>query len=425
MLRFIHAADLHLDAPFSGLSEYEGAPVERLRSATRTAFENLVQLAIRKKVHFVVIAGDLFDGRWTNVQTGLWTANQFRLLDKQGIHVYLIRGNHDALSEVPKRISWPDNVHEFPVDQPATMELTDLRVALHGQGFSAREVRDDVAATYPTPIAGAFNIGLLHTSLNGDARHDTYAPTSEQTLVNKGYQYWALGHIHQMREIRDVPRIAYSGCTQGRHIHEQGAKGCLLVEVDAGGVRTSFEPLDTLRWRQLEVDVGECEDLEELYGEVTRQLHESKAAAEGRYLAVRLTLTGMTSCHAALVRPTTAEEVLSELRNRGNEVGNIWIERVRVNTLPKANLDQLKEADDLLGELLRDFDHLLDHSSDDELRALAESLAPLQSKSATQLRESEIDLESADNLRRWLQQAERLLLTQLMQQADATDGQSS
>ena len=62
MIRFIHAADIHLDSPLKGLEAHEGAPIEILRGATRRAFENLIQLAIDKNVAFLVIAGDLYDG---------------------------------------------------------------------------------------------------------------------------------------------------------------------------------------------------------------------------------------------------------------------------------------------------------------------------------------------------------------------------
>ncbi|MCA8994153.1 MAG: DNA repair exonuclease [Planctomycetaceae bacterium] len=419
MFRFLHAADLHLDAPLKGLAEYPGAPVERLREATRAAFERLIQLAISRNVDFVVIAGDLFDGRWTNMQTGLWTANQFRLLQEQGIPVYLIRGNHDSLSAVPRTVSWPANVHEFPVDHPATFELPELGVAVHGQGFASRELREDVAADYPAAVPDAFNIGLLHTSLAGDARHDTYAPTSEQVLVNKGYQYWALGHIHLRQQIRETPTIAYSGCTQGRHINEPGAKGCLFVTVDGAQVTSEFEPLDSLRWLQLDIPLDECEQLDEVYDEVVACLTTARDDAEGRFLAVRLRLTGNTTCHAELSNSAKLEEIESEIRNRGNDVGQLWIERIQFETLPDINLEQLRTADDLMGELLRDLQHLQSTATDDELTELAAALAPLQSKAASELREAEVDMSAPDNIRRWLSDAEKLLLSQLLQRENA------
>ena len=200
MFKFIHAADTHIDSRLLGLAAYEGAPVDRLRGASREAFANLVTLAIKEKVAFVIIAGDLFDGQWEDMRTGLWTAGQFRRLARENISVYLIRGNHDAASKVRARIDWPKNeqgaqiVHEFSVRKAETFQLADLGVALHGRGFAHQEAPDDLAKDYPDPVDGAFNIGVLHTSLSGDANHDTYAPTSEQVLVNKGYDYWALTH---------------------------------------------------------------------------------------------------------------------------------------------------------------------------------------------------------------------------------------
>ena len=173
-MKFLHAADLHLDAQLKGLEAYEGAPVARIRNATRVAFENVVALAIREKVAFVVLAGDLFDGKWTDQQTGLWTAGQFRRLEREGIKVYLLRGNHDAAAEVRQSTNWPANVSEFPVDRPGSFVDEQLRVALHGQGFSTRETQEDLAKNYPPPVAGLFNIGVLHTSLMGDPQHDRF-----------------------------------------------------------------------------------------------------------------------------------------------------------------------------------------------------------------------------------------------------------
>ena len=62
MFQFLHVADIHLDSPLRGLTQYEGVPVEKMRGATRQAFKNLVEAAIERRVAFVVIAGDLYDG---------------------------------------------------------------------------------------------------------------------------------------------------------------------------------------------------------------------------------------------------------------------------------------------------------------------------------------------------------------------------
>ena len=147
--RFIHCADLHIDSPLRGLQAYEGAPVDRLRRATRDAFQNLITLAIDEGVAFVLIAGDLFDGRWPDMSTGLWTARQFRRLAEKNIRVFMIRGNHDAMNEVGQRMQWPDTVHELSCDSPETVVLDDFNTAIHGQGFANQKVPDDIAAGYP------------------------------------------------------------------------------------------------------------------------------------------------------------------------------------------------------------------------------------------------------------------------------------
>src|SRR3546814_14750790 len=89
--KFLHAADIHLDSPLHGLSRYEGLPVDEIRSATRAAFDNLVQCAIDEDVDFVVLAGDLFDGDWRDMGTGLSFAQAMGSLDPAGIPAFLLR----------------------------------------------------------------------------------------------------------------------------------------------------------------------------------------------------------------------------------------------------------------------------------------------------------------------------------------------
>ncbi len=170
MFKFIHAADIHLDSPLLGLDQYEGAPVETIRGATRRAFSNLVQLAIRERVDFVILAGDIYDGDWLDYNTGLFFVKEVRELERAGIQVVLIRGNHDAESRITRRLTLPDKVHELPPDGPATFRFESLRVAVHGQSYPHQAETRNLAAGYPPPISGYFNIGVLHTALNGRAR---------------------------------------------------------------------------------------------------------------------------------------------------------------------------------------------------------------------------------------------------------------
>jgi DNA repair exonuclease SbcCD nuclease subunit len=231
MIRFIHAADPHLDSPLQGLEAHEGAPVEVLRGATRRAFENLVNLAIEESVDFVVIAGDLYDGDWKDYSTGLFFRAQMVRLQSKGTPVYLIAGNHDAASVITKKLSLPENVHVFSTRTTESLEVAGHPVTIHGRGFPNRAVPENLAIEYPMTVPGRFNLGLLHTSLTGRPGHDTYAPCSVAELREKGYGYWALGHIHQPEVINKEPWIVFAGNCQGRHIKETGQRGCRLVTV--------------------------------------------------------------------------------------------------------------------------------------------------------------------------------------------------
>ncbi len=414
-MKFIHAADLHIDSPLRGLEVYEGAPVERLRGATRESLENLVALAIEESVDFVIVAGDLFDGRWPDMATGIWTAGQFRRLDHARIPVYLIRGNHDAASQVRSAIRWPDCVREFSVESPETFVDESLGVAVHGQGFSTRDVREDLAARYPERIAGVLNVGVLHTSLTGHPDHDTYAPTREDVLRARGYDYWALGHVHSRRIVCDTPWIAFPGNTQGRNIRETGPKGCLLVTTEDGEISTvDFHATDVLRWHVVEIGLAEDDELDELYGKVREQLYACHEASDGRVSAVRVIVRGASAVYGSLARQTAREEVVAQIRNLANELdGEVWVEKVILDVAAPVDIAALRRSSDLVGDLLRTIDVV--SSDDDELATLAEELRPLGLKASLELSQAGIDLEDPDRLRHWLRQAEGLLVSHLLE----------
>ncbi|MFM1987542.1 MAG: hypothetical protein RJA99_499 [Pseudomonadota bacterium] len=328
-LRFLHCSDLHLDSPLDGLERYPGAPVESLRGATRAALENLVQLAIDRRVAFVVIAGDLFDGDWRDVNTGLFFNAQMLRLGRHGIRVYVKRGNHDAASEITRALTAPDNVFEFPAGRAHTFRIDDLGVALHGRSFADRAVPEDLAAGYPAPVAGCFNIGVLHTSLGGYAAHDRYAPTTLDTLRARGYDYWALGHVHAREVLQAAgPRIVYCGNLQGRHAGETGPKGCELVEVVAGEARAEPVELDVLRWSVIALPIDGLADPADFRRAAERALHEAHDAAAGRLSAWRLRLVGTGPLHRWLsARPDEAHAELRSLANAASD-GRAWVEKI-------------------------------------------------------------------------------------------------
>jgi DNA repair exonuclease SbcCD nuclease subunit len=195
---------------------------------------------------------------------------------------------------------------------------------------------------------------VLHTNLSGISEHANYAPCSLQTLQNKGYQYWALGHVHNGQVLCRDPYIVYPGNSQGRHGKEQGEKSCELVTVSENGT-VSMEKIFTsvVPWVEVEIDVSGCEIGDDVYERVRVRLGEVLSEAKDRVTAVRLRILGATDAHAELNRDP--EQVRNEVISLANECGNglLWVERVQLATLPLLDRESLVKRDDPIGEIVR------------------------------------------------------------------------
>ncbi len=413
-LKFIHAADIHLDSPLRGLERYDGAPVEAMRGATRRAFENLVDLALSEAVDFVLLAGDLYDGDWKDYNTGLFFTHQMGRLREADIQVLMVAGNHDAASQMTKSLRLPDNVHHFSTRQPETRILDALGLAVHGQGFATRAVSEDLTRRYPQALPGLFNIGLLHTSLDGRPGHESYAPCSLEGLRSRGYDYWALGHVHQHEIVAEDPWVVFPGNLQGRHVRETGAKGCVLVRVENGRVADMDHPsLDVARWAVCRVDLTDAATLEDVYDRAEPVLRAAVATAAGRLLAVRLRLTGSCALHARL--RAAPEQTINDCRALANTIGAdaLWVEKVLIETRGAVSESALNR-DDALGGLLRAIRDL--ELDSQRLSSLAGEVADLSLKLPAALRVGEDDFDPTrpDALQDCLEDVKSLLLDRLL-----------
>jgi DNA repair exonuclease SbcCD nuclease subunit len=347
---FLHAADLHLDSPLRGLDA--DAPAERIRNATREALRNLVKLALERQVAFVLLAGDLYDGDWKDWRTGHFLIEQLSQLERARIKLVAISGNHDAGEVLTKSLPFPGTM--LSSKRPETVEIEHLGVAIHGQSFATRSVTDNLARHYPEPMKGAFNIGLLHTAC-GNSEHLNYAPCTEAELAEKGYDYWALGHVHTRsdREIGNT-RIVFPGNIQGRHIREEGAKGAAIVTVESRRIaEVRHHSLDVLRWKHLRIDVTGAADMDTILNRTRPLLDQELMLAEDRLLAVRITLTGACPAHASLARST--DEVRQKMRGLASELAGLdllWIEDVRLNTVPALDRAALSSQPGAAGALI-------------------------------------------------------------------------
>ncbi len=395
MFKFIHAADIHLDSPMRKLDFYEGAPAEKFRQAARRAFENLIQLAISEKVAFVVIAGDLYDGDWRDYNTGLYLVSQMSRLRDAGIKVFIVAGNHDAAGIITKTLRFPDNVEIFSSDKPSTCQMETHRVAIHGQSFASPSVKKDLASDYPMPLKGCYNIGLLHTCLTGREGHEPYAPCSPETLKSKGYDYWALGHVHTHEVIEKHPHIVFSGNLQGRNSRETGPKGCVLVTVGHNHeTDIEFIPMDVVRWAIAEIDATGSQtgyDILDQTGQVLESLLEKN---DGMPMAARIHIQGQTSAHGDFF--SDFQRWMNEIRSVALDVCNglVWVEKIKIGMRLTESDRVLEQKDGAIGELLNLFDELT--RNDAVHPDLMSELADLERKLPMELKSLEEGLKFSD-----------------------------
>ena len=414
-MKFIHAADIHLDSALHGLERYEGAPVEEIRSATRRAFDNLIELAIDEQAAFVLLVGDLYDGDWKDYNTGLYFVERMGRLRDAGIRVFIVAGNHDAVSQITKHLRLPDNVTLFSTRKPERVVLDDLGVSICGQGFATRAVTDDISQGYPQGDPQLLNIGLLHTCLDGKPGHEPYAPCTVDGLRSKGYQYWALGHVHKREEVSQDPWIVFPGNIQGRHIREIGPKGCTLVTVNAGEiVAVEHRDLDVMRWSICELDVSAAETVDDIYEQVREGLQSAFDTGEGRPVAVRLVLYGACSAHLKL--HAERERWIQEYRALATGLGGagIWLEKISIKTRPVVSTDEVLERDDALSGLLRAIHDMdLDSSA---LDGLADEMSVLRQKLPAELLAGDdpFDPANPEFLKETLEDIKELLVNRLM-----------
>jgi predicted phosphodiesterase len=419
-LKFVHAADVHLDSPLSGLERYEGAPVEEIRGATRRAFENLVDLALEEEAAFVLLAGDIYDGDWKDYNTGLFFTHQLARLQEGGVRAFVVAGNHDAASQITKVLRPPPNVHLFSTRSPESVVLDAFGVAIHGQGFPTRSVTEDLARAYPLGDSQLFNIGLLHTSLDGRPGHQPYAPCTLDGLRSRGYQYWALGHVHKREVVAENPWVVFPGNAQGRHAREAGPKGCLLVTVEDGQVqKVEFRALDVVRWVTCAADLTGVGSLDEVYERVSGELRAAVGEAEGRLVASRIRLAGACPVHGRL--RSDREQLVNECRAlaTGIAANNLWVEKVVIDTCQAESEVTALGRDDAFGGLLRSIRDL--ELDPQRLSDLASDFADLAAKLPVELRAGEdaFDPMQPALLRGYLEDVKALLLERLLRQGGA------
>jgi len=407
--QFIHAADLHLGAPFVGLHQNNPRVAQIADEATYAAFDKIIQLAIARKVLFVLFAGDIYDAEYPNLKAQLRFRDGVRQLDKAGIASCVIRGNHDHGGSVRAKLDFPDSYFEFApgANSPHFIYQNEIPVAvIYGYSYPQRAVTENILRYYNVRSEDQkyFRIGMLHGNVGGDAEHDNYAPCSVAQLKEVAIDYWALGHVHQAKVLSDAPAIAYPGTPQGLSPRENGTHGCYLVTAQDHRCTIEFVATDSLRWIDVEYDISGIESEEELFRELGDLLSEQYAKTK-RALIVRIALTGRGKLHSSLQKSGALIDIQDYLQQQMTE--DIFINRLQDLTQPDFDLKKKRAENSILGDYLRLSQSI---NSDEELLrkvllALAEVADHTDVKSALEIHQSN----------EWLLQQ----LPQLIEQAEA------
>ena len=294
--RFVHTADIHLDSPLRTLALREPALAELIGGATRKAFAAVIELCLAEQVDALLIAGDLYDGEQTSMKTARFLADQLRRLHESGIRTFIIRGNHDAESRITRELTLPESVKVFGGRaESVALARSGLDVVVHGVSFAQKHAPESLVPKFRSPHEGAVNIGMLHTSLGGSPAHDRYAPCALADLHDHGFDYWALGHIHQRFVDKGRATIVMPGNPQGRDINEAGPKSATLATIaDDRAIAVEERLTSVAEFQRVPVDLSHADDWRAALKRVEAALEKARAAAASEHLVARLTLEGAT-----------------------------------------------------------------------------------------------------------------------------------
>lgn len=355
---FIHAADLHLGAPFQGLSTDNEAIGRTLAEATYLAWERIVDAALARQVDFVLLAGDLYDSADPSVQSQYALRDQATRLADAGIGLFIVRGNHDPLSGWSANLEMPPNVHVFAaggVERAEALIEDDFVCAVYGRSYQRRDETGDFTPGYARDPRDSVAVGLLHTNVGNNSEYEPYAPSTVASLCSCGMDYWALGHIHKHELLNAEPHVVYAGSPQGLNPKETGAHGCCLVTVERGGRISAFEHLEVadVVWRSGEVDITGLSSLDEVEARVNSALEGMRADA-GRAVVARLSLTGRAQVRGDLARPGVLPGMVDEIRDeQASQVPWVWLDRLTDLSSAVIDVDTLGREPDFAGELVR------------------------------------------------------------------------
>jgi DNA repair exonuclease SbcCD nuclease subunit len=395
-LRFVHAADLHLDSPFRGVGDASAALKDRLQSATLAALARVVDHTIESKADFLIIAGDIYDSKDRNLRALVSFRKEMERLAERNIPAFIVHGNHDPLNGWGSGFQLPPSVITFGgrVDTEPFIRRGREAARITGVSYMRERVTDNLASSFKSSDDGVYSIAVLHANIGHQSGHADYAPATVPELASAGFNYWALGHVHTRCVLSEQPAmIVYPGNTQGRNPRESGPRGCYQVDVDTRGrAHLTFVDTSVARWAHIEQPIANLSTMDQLLDLMQSKIREEASGFEGPTV-VRCTVRGNGILHRDLQR----EDMDKELADVFGAAA--VVESVRISTGPELDRESLARTETMVSDFLKLTEKALE---DPELRQrLSESIAPLFKRK---------DMPPVDDakLRDWIQRAATL-----------------
>ncbi|MCM3573373.1 MULTISPECIES: metallophosphoesterase family protein [Mesobacillus] len=402
-VKFLHTADLHLDSPMVGLRHLPKAIFHRLQKSTFTALKNIIDAAIKYQVDFVVIAGDLFDGEDRSIRAQAVLRNEMEKLADKGIKVYAIHGNHDHLGVKSLTLDFPENVHFFSEQVEKVDYKKDDGTLVHLYGFSypERHVMERWIEKYQKIEGADFHVGLLHGHFEGVSDHGKYAPFRLSDLIEKDYDYWALGHIHKKAFLSQQPYIVYPGNPQGRNRKELGEKGAYIVSLSEAGSEVSFFDTADVIWDEAVIDARDLFSFNSLYENCLDAIDSKRREGKGVLLDIKI--EGLNSGLSDVIEKIENGELLELLQEAEKEEDSfVWVHRLKFTEDIAVDRAGLIKQSDFYEELF---------STIEQYDDLGNSLSPLFQHSQARRHLGMLSEREKEEL---VEDAERILLQMLL-----------
>ncbi|EAC6217326.1 exonuclease SbcCD subunit D [Listeria monocytogenes] len=288
-IQFLHMADLHLDSPFIGLSTLPQPLFSAIQESTFQSLERITTVAIKEAVDFVLIAGDIYDSEDQSVRAQARFSKEMKRLEVANIPVFMIHGNHDFIEKHKEKLTLPSNVHVFSeqVEVMSHKTATGVSVNIYGFSYNERHIRSSRVDKYKIQGNADFHIALLHGSeVSSSEEHDVYAPFRVQEISKKGFDYWALGHIHKRQLLAESPSIYYPGNIQGRNRKESGENGASIITLSEASTTIDFIGTSPIIWEEAVITLPENSEINAFYRETTKLLESYQGRSHSYFLHI-------------------------------------------------------------------------------------------------------------------------------------------